>query len=171
MKKENFEKNETSKSAAGKNPKSNEPSNNFAQFRSTVLHHKSDLNLSESSSDDDESDKKVDIVKPETILHNKPEVEKKKIHFQPKVQQESLSSDDDEEMASKLVNLVKIDFRFSCNSCKYLYSMFAKRKRPSVFCYCRKPFLMWSQIMLSFGWCNQIEPNFLVPIYYMNQEG
>jgi hypothetical protein len=118
MKRENIAKNETSKAAAGKSSNSNEPTNNFAQFRSTVLHHKSDLNLSESSSDDDDSDKKVEIVKPEMVCHIKPEVEKTKIHFQPKVQQESLSSDDDEEMASKLVNLVKIDFRFSCNSCK-----------------------------------------------------
>ena len=99
MRRENFAKNGTLK-----NPKSTEETKKFGQFRSTILHHKSDLNLSESS-DEDDSDKKVEISKPE-MTHHKPEVEKKKIHFQQKVLEES-SSEDDGEMASKLVDLVK----------------------------------------------------------------
>ncbi len=72
---------------------------NFGQFRSNVA-AKSDLNLSESSSDDEESEStnKVKVIEqPRHAL----------VSTLPKIKPVVSSSDDDEEMASQLVNLVR----------------------------------------------------------------
>ena len=72
---------------------------NFGQFRSKVA-SKSDLNLSESSSEDEEGEtiKMVEKVEqPKQVL----------VDQFPKIKPVVSSSDDDEEIASQLVNLVR----------------------------------------------------------------
>ena len=75
---------------------------NFGQFRSQVA-AKSDLNLSESSSSEDEESESIKKVE-------KPEQPKQVlVDTVPKIKPPVVSSsDDDEEMASQLVNLVRI---------------------------------------------------------------
>jgi hypothetical protein len=74
---------------------------NFGQFRSKVA-SKSDLNLSESSSSEDEE--RESIPKVEKVEQPKQSI----VNNIPKIEPVVSSSDDDEEMASQLVNLVRI---------------------------------------------------------------